>query len=176
MSIGDFFMEITKFMLPGILVAGTVFFLLNKYFANENRKRLYEMKINNQKAALPIRLAAYERLTILLERMSANNLILRVIEPGMSASNLHAALLTEIRAEVEHNQSQQLYISVELWNMIKYAKEETIKMINISLATIPPGSSAVDLSKVIFEFSMKEDYPPSYKALLYLKREALDLF
>ncbi len=100
MSIGDFFMEITKFMLPGILVAGTVFFLLNKYFANENRKRLYEMKINNQKAALPIRLAAYERLTILLERMSANNLILRVIEPGMSASNLHAALLTEIRAEV----------------------------------------------------------------------------
>ena len=169
-------MEITRLMLPGLLVAGTVYFLLSKYFYNENRRRLYELKMNNQRDVLPIRLQAYERLTILLERMMVNNLILRVTKPGMDAEDLHASLLVELRAEFEHNLSQQLYVTPDLWNMIKHTKEETIKMINMSFARLPDGASALDLSKAVFELSMRDDYPPAYKTLLYLKKEATDLF
>lgn len=176
MSVGDFFMDITRLMIPGLLVAGTVYMLLTKYFYNENRRRLYELKMHNQNAALPIRLQAYERLTILLERMLVNNLILRVTQAGMTASDLHSALLAEIRAEFEHNLSQQLYITPELWNMIKGAKEETIKMINIAYSGLHSDSSVLDLSKAIFEISMRDDYPPAYKVLLHLKKEALDIF
>ncbi len=176
MSIGDFFMDIAKLMLPGILVAGTVFLLLNKYFQNENQRRLFELRSSSQKELLPIRLQAYERLTILLERMSPNNLILRVIEADMSAESLHTFIVTEVKAEFDHNQSQQIYVSAELWNMIKFAKEDTIKGANYCLATLPPNSSAVDLSKLIFDYSMREEYPPVYKALLYLKKEVSELF
>jgi hypothetical protein len=176
MSVGDFLMDITRLMIPGIMVAGTVFVLLSKYLTSEQRQRLYEIRLKNQKDALPIRLQAYERITILLERMAVNNLILRVNEAGMDAADLRNALLMDIRAEFEHNFSQQLYISADVWSHIQNAKEETIRLINFAFAKLPKGSSALDLSKSIFELSIADDYPPFYKALLYLKKEVSELF
>src|ERR1700722_5013050 len=103
-----FWINVLQALLPAGLVLGAVYMLLKKFFDNEERRRFYELKANNQKISLPIRLQAYERMALLLERLSVNNLIVRVKKTGMSAADLQAALINEIRAEYDHNLSQQI--------------------------------------------------------------------
>ncbi|MGZ5243074.1 MAG: DUF7935 family protein [Bacteroidia bacterium] len=172
----EFIMDVLKFTIPAVLVVAAMYILLKKFFENEEKKRYYELRNNTHKSILPIRLQAYERLTLLLERLSVNNLILRVKKPGMSAADLMQALLAEIRAEFDHNLSQQIYVSHEAWQYVSNGKEGLVKLINISYSTLPQGASSMDLSKAIFENAMKEDYPATYKALLYIKKEAQELF
>ncbi len=169
-------MDVLKFTIPAVLVVAAIYVLLKKFFENEERKRYYDFRNNTHKSILPIRLQAYERLALLLERLSVNNLILRVKKPGMSANDLMQSLLAEIRAEFDHNLSQQIYVSHEAWQYVYNGKEALVKLINLSYSSLPQGSSSMDLSKAIFENAMKEDYPATYKALLYIKKEAQEMF
>ena len=164
------------FTLPCIVMFVAVYIVIQKFMSQEDKKRYYELRANNQKAALPIRLQAYERLTLLMERLSVNNLILRVKKPGMTAAELQAELLAEIRAEFDHNLSQQVYISNEAWQFIIAARESVIKMINYSYSSIGPNTSGMDLSKSIFEAFMKDEPPTTYRAIMFLKKEAQGLF
>ena len=127
--------------------------------------------MGNQKLITPIKLQAYERIALFLERIALNNLIVRVYKPGMSARMLQAELLKAIRSEFEHNLSQQIYLSNDSWNATKTAKEETIKAINIASSKVSDEASGTDLSKIIFELITKVDKLPTEYALELLKME-----
>ena len=172
----SFWMNIISTLLSAGLVLGAVYMLLNKFFDNEERRRYHELRANNQKISLPIRLQAYERLTLLLERLSINNLIVRVKKSGMSAADLQAALINEIRAEYDHNLSQQIYISNDAWANVVNAKESIIRQIHVCYSTLPSGASSLDLSKAIFESNMREEMPATFKSILVLKEEAQQIF
>jgi hypothetical protein len=176
MNKADFWMDVIKFTLPAVLVLIGVFVLLKKFFENEERKRYFELRANNIKASLPIRLQAYERMALLMERLNVNNLIMRVKKPGMSAADLQGSLLAEIRAEFDHNLSQQIYISHEAWQNIVAAREGTARLINMSYSQIHTEATALDFSKVIFDNLMKEEHPPTFRALLFIKKEAQEMF
>lgn len=176
MEISQLFENIIQFIVPAAIVFFTAYFFIRKFFDAEERRRYYELKASNQKVALPIRLQAYERLTLLLERLSINSLILRTKKPGMTSAELQGALLSEIRVEFDHNLSQQLYITSHAWSMVVNAKEEIVKLINLSASKLPPNASSMDLSKVIFEKSMSMDKSPIQLAIQYLKKEAQELF
>lgn len=171
-----FWMGVMQALIPAGLVLGAVYVVLRNFFANEDRKRFYELKANNQKMSLPVRLQAYERLTLLLERLSINNLIARVRKPGMSAADLQAALINEIRAEYDHNLSQQIYISNDAWDGVVNAKEAITRQIHLCFSTLAANATSVELSKALFENSMREDISETKKALLFLKEEAQRLF
>lgn len=173
---GAFWADILRFILPAALVLGAVYMMLKNFMQNEDRKRFYEARAANHRVSIPIRLQAYERMALLLERLSVNNLILRVRKPGMSANDLQTALTSEIRAEFDHNLSQQIYISSEAWQMIVSARENLVKMIHVSYTALPSDASSMDLSKVIFEVAMREEIQPTYKALEFIKTEARELF
>jgi hypothetical protein len=173
---GAFWADILRYIIPAAFVLGAVYMMLKNYTQNEDRKRFYEARAANHRVSMPIRLQAYERLALLLERLSVNNLILRVRKSGMSANDLQQALVTEIRAEFDHNLSQQIYVSSEAWLMIVNARENLVKTIHIAYSALPPDATSMDLSKVIFDIVMKEDVPATYKALEFVKTEARDLF
>jgi len=172
----SFWMGVLQALIPAGLVLGAVYVVLRNFFANEEKKRFFDLKVNNQKISLPIRLQAYERLCLLLERLSINNLIARVRRPGMSAADLQATLVNEIRAEYDHNLSQQIYVSHEAWQNVINAKEAITRQIHVCFSSLPAGASGVELSKLLFENSMSEDMESTHKALLYLKEEAQKLF
>jgi len=171
-----FWVGVLQALLPAGLVLGAVYMLLKKFFDNEERRRFYELRANNQKLILPIRLQAYERLALLLERLSINNLIMRVKRPGMSAADLQASLINEIRAEYDHNLSQQIYVSNEAWEMVITAKESVTRQINVCYSSLKDGASSIELSKAIFETTMREEMPATYKSLIFIKEEAKQLF
>jgi hypothetical protein len=172
----EFTMEILKLLIPGLLVAGVVYFLISKYMDHENKKRTFEYKLETQKHITPLRLQAYERAILYLERISPNSIILRTYKSGMSAKLLQADIVKAIREEYEHNMAQQVYISPGSWSMLKQAKEETTKMINLAAMHIPNDAGGNELAQIIFEAISKIEKLPSDVAIAYLKNDLQKTF
>jgi len=172
----DELFEILKYTLPSLIVFVASFFVMKKFLDNEYRKQLFELKKSSMKTITPIRLQAYERATLFLERINMENLITRVNKPGMMADQLQLALITSIRSEYEHNLSQQIYMSDDAWDAVKTAKEETVKIVHLSMANIGGKGTSMDLSKSIFAYLEEEGTSPYVKAVSVLKREVKHLF
>lgn len=172
----DDFLDILKYVIPSGIVFATAYYLIKVMLDNEQRKRLLEIKLKNQTTVTPVRLQAYERIILFLERISPNNLIFRVYDPDFSAAQFQAVLTQAIRDEYEHNLSQQLYISSPGWEVVKNAKEEMIKMINIASVQLEPTANATELSGKIFSMSSEINQLPVNKAIEVLKSEVRQLF
>ena len=88
------FTEILKNILPALLVLLTAYLLIDKLLKNEERRRNFELRKTGTSIITPIRLRAYERLILVLERTTPSKLILNVTKPGMNNFELHSLLLT----------------------------------------------------------------------------------
>ena len=167
----DIALEIIKYTLPALIVFLTAFVLIRGFISSEKQRRNREISESTQKTILPIRLQAYERLALLLERISPESLIMRVNQPGMTAKQLHTELLSSIRAEFEHNLSQQVYISSEAWELIRTARGNVINMANTAADQLKDDATAITLSQKIFEQVVQLKSPPVQQALDFLKKE-----
>lgn len=168
-------MEILKEVLfvtiPALLVLLTAYLLIRKTIENDREKRRHEIILQNSRTITPVRLQAYERLTLFLERISVESLIMRTHKHGMDAKKLQSSMLSSIRSEYDHNLAQQIYITPQAWEVIKSARSNTIKLINTVSEKIPPTSSGSDLSKNLLEAVMEMDQEPARVALDFLKAE-----
>ena len=167
----SYILEMLKYILPATIVFLTVNFLLKSFFENEYQRRNMSIRAETSKLVTPIKLQAYERLVILLERMTPNSLIFRVTKPGISASQLKIELIADINSEFNHNVSQQIYVSPQAWQMVRIAKEEMINIINTSFSRLGPNAVGIDLSKAVFETMIEMESIPTQKALEYIRKE-----
>jgi hypothetical protein len=163
--------EILKIILPSLIIFLVVFFLINKYFKEENQKRHQQSLMKNQEIITPLKLQAYERIILFLERISPENLLIRIDKPGATCKQLHAELISTIRAEFEHNLTQQLYISISSWEAVKNAKTHLIHLTNTAFEKIKPEMPSIHLSREILEMTMNQ--PKSYvtEAINQIKNE-----
>jgi len=170
------FLEILKYTLPAFVVFLTSFFILKKIYQNEEKKRRVELSMNTKDTVLPLRLQAYERLILLLERISPESVVMRHNRQNVTVSLLQNELITAVRTEFEHNLVQQTYISSQSWEMIKNARNNVIKLINDAASELKPDLNGMNLSKRILEKAMELETQPSAVAIEYLKREVRELF
>ncbi len=164
------FLEILKYVLPSLVVMGTSYYLLKLFFNHEEKKREVDIKMAGFKVITPIRLQAYERVVLFIERISPESLIFRVFKQEYAAMQLQTALIINIRDEFEHNFSQQVYLSTVSWELVRNAKEDMIKLINTAASKLNDNATATDLSQKIFELSLGEKLATK-KALECLKNE-----
>jgi hypothetical protein len=176
MTWDDHLFELIKYTIPSLIVFVTAFTMLKKMMEAQQSKGIMDIKQAASQTVLPIRLQSYERLALLLERISIENLIMRVHQNGMTARSFQSQLLQTIRSEFEHNLSQQVYVSIPLWEKIKTAKEETIKIINIASDRLNSDATSIDLSKTIFEVQGQIGQSPANVALQALKKEIRQVF
>ena len=169
-------LEILKYVLPLLVVFAMVYYMIKLFLDNEQRKRTTDIKMTGYKIITPIRLQAYERLVLFLERISPESLIMRVHKPELSALQLQTLLILNIREEFEHNLSQQVYISSQAWEIVRNAKEEIIKLINTAASKLNDNANAIELSQKIFELSLLSDKPLYKSALEFLKNEIRQVF
>lgn len=167
-------------VIVAVAVAGYIFYkVIKKYFDHQRKESMLQMRIDEHKEAvktiIPIRLQAYERMVLFLERMSPNSLVLRSFKPGMDSTMLQAAMTKAIRDEWEHNLSQQVYLSSESWEKIRGAKDEMINLINSSVVNLPAGVDPSTLAASIFTNIVKTK-SPSDEALEYVKKEIKERF
>ena len=171
--------DLLKIILPALIVAGAIYFLFQQFLEREQQRRVVEMRLEASKTTLPLRLQALERVTLLLERIAPNNLLVRVSSAGLSAADYHRMLLLEIRAEVEHNLSQQLYMQPDTWAAVKQAQETVVNLISTQFRGLPNPQEArgPELARRILETLMTDELPdPTASAILAVKREAVAMF
>ena len=166
--------------LLSVGVTGLIFYkVAQTYFDNQQKTQMLQMKIDEHKESLkvvtPIRLQAYERMALYLERISPNSLILRTFRPGMDIKALQVAMTKNIRDEWEHNLSQQVYLSAESWNRIREAKEEMINLINGSAVKLSADADPTSLAGAIFESCAKSKIPID-EAIEFMKNEIQERF
>jgi hypothetical protein len=172
----DALVEFVKILVPASVVLYAVYLMVRSFIQKEIELKKLEVRGRSIETVLPNRLQAYERMVLFLERMSPQNLLVRLNTTGMTSREFHQLLLAEIRNEYNHNVSQQLYISEEAWNLIKNAKEDLVVSINDAASEMNMESSSLDLSKKIFEKSINKQVDPLNHALSELKREIQQTF
>ena len=168
--------EFGKIIIPASLVLYAVYLTVRTFIIKEIELKKLEIRTRSIETILPARLQAYERMTLFLERISPQNLLIRLNNPGFTARDFQKLLLDEIRNEYNHNVSQQVYMSEEVWNQVRNAKEDLIIVINDAASQIPADASSIELSKKIFETVMSKNVDLIALSLSELRKEIQQTF
>lgn len=159
-------------VVPSLIVFAAVYFTFRQYHQQQLRLQMLDNKKVKDQIVLPLRLQAYERLMLLSERIDFADLVLRLKAPGTSSKELHSALLVAVQQEFEHNLTQQLYISSELWQVMLAAKNKTMDYLSIAANRVSDNASSEDFTDALFLLISKEETLPSHIAKRAIKTEA----
>ncbi len=150
-------LELLKYTVPAIIVLLATATIVRRFLLTETKLKQIEMLRENQGETVRLRLQAYERLVLFVERINPRQLIPRVYQSGMTSADLYAVLIYNIRAEFEHNLSQQIYVSRTVWNAVLQAKEQELNMINNIMQQLDPESAGKELHKRIVDYILTID-------------------
>ncbi|HMV09724.1 MAG TPA: hypothetical protein PK325_14775 [Cyclobacteriaceae bacterium] len=167
----DAVVDLAKILLPALLVLYVAYLLIRSFLAKEIELKKLEIRGRSIETVLPLRLQAYERMCLFLERISPQNMLVRLNVGLIPSKEFHQMLLNEIRNEYNHNVSQQVFMTEGVWENIKNAKEDLVLTINDAASEMGADSSSLDLSKKIFERYINKPIDPVAHALTELKRE-----
>jgi hypothetical protein len=165
----DRIIDLLSYTLPTIVTGFVAYYFFKNYTASEVRKMKIILLKENQKHSLPIKLQAYERMTLFLERMNPSKLLLRVTSINNDKDAYIQSLINTIEQEFEHNLSQQIYISNKCWNVIIASKNATIQIIKNTAIDVSI-TNAQELREAILK-RMLETSAPSSTALSFIKNE-----
>lgn len=168
--------EILKFTIPALIMFWAVRSLFKEFLQGQQQMRLMEIRQQTSNTTLPLRLQAYERLSLFCERISIPNLVMRLKTEGMQASALRVALMMAVQQEFEHNLTQQVYVSEKLWEIIKLSRTDTVNVISSVAEGVDPKADANDLVKALFRTIEEREGSPLLTAQAAIKKEAGLLF
>ena len=166
--------ELLSYTLPAIITGVVAYYFFNLHTKNEEGRRRYLLNKETQKDSLPLRLQAFERMTLFLERINPGKLLIRISPNSEDKNDYENLLITSIEQEFEHNLTQQIYMSDECWTVIVTAKNATIQMIRRTNMS-DRVDSANKLREVIMN-DLMDKQSPSAVALSYIKNEVKYLF
>ncbi|WP_430907976.1 hypothetical protein [Maribacter sp. 2-571] len=170
---GEQILQMFGFLLPAVVTGVVAFYFFKLHTKNEDGRRRFLLHKDTQKNTLPIRLQAYERMALFLERIAIPSLVVRVAPKTADKNAYENLLIQSIETEFEHNLSQQVYMTDECWNVIKAAKSATIQMIR--KAGMSETDSADKLREDVLTETMDKS-SPSATALAFVKKEVGDLW
>lgn len=170
---GESILQMFGFLLPAVVTGVVAFYFFKMHTKNEEGRRRFLLHKDSQASTLPIRLQAYERMALFLERISIPNLVVRIAPKSADKAAYESLLIKSIENEFDHNLSQQIYLTDELWNVIKAAKGATVQMIR--KAALSETDSADKLREDILTETMDKT-SPSTTALAFVKKEIGNLW
>ena len=169
----DQIFQLFAFLLPSVVTGAIAFYFFRMHTNNEEGRRRFLLHKDSQKETLPIRLQAYERMALFLERIAIPSLVVRVAPKSQDKDAYENLLIKSIETEFDHNLTQQIYMTDECWNIIKAAKNATVQMIR--KAAMSQSETADKLREDILNDTM-EKASPSATALSFVKKEIGDLW
>jgi len=165
--------SLMMYCIPAVLTGAIAYLFFKEYTNNENKRRHYILHKSLQKEILPVKLQAYERLTLFLERMAPNNLLIRIHPISQRKEDYEQLLIQNIEQEFEHNLAQQIYLTDECWNIIVTAKNTTIQLIRTCDSS--NSTTTADKFRELILTKSLDSPSASSTALAYLKNEVHNL-
>ncbi|MBC6401918.1 MAG: hypothetical protein GDA51_07745 [Ekhidna sp.] len=168
--------DLLKMTIPAVLMLYLSYLLVRSFLRKQLDEITFSARRKNQEVVVPIRLQAYERVTLLLERITPPNLLSRLGNADYNAEEFQQILVHEIRNEFNHNLSQQVYMSDSAWTYVTTAVEQTISLINSSANMLDKEARGVELARAILEKGVGEEMDMPKQAIRYIKEEIQDVF
>lgn len=168
-------LEVLKYTIPALVVLLASWLATEKQMKNEAARRNFELRKQSQKIISSVRLQAYERFTLYLERMEPSRMLLRLDVGALTCQQLQQQLLEIIRTEFDHNLSQQIYISDEAWSGIVMAKEEMLRFVNTCSQQFAATDDAMMMAQLLISSYAMNGETPTQRALEKLKEEVRTL-
>jgi len=172
----EIFAEVLKYVLPAVTVLIGMYLVFKELRKKEEVVERYALRSQALKQVIPLRLQAYERAILFLERISPENMILRLDTRNKNSRMLLIEIQGEIRAEYEHNLAQQLYIEPASWVEVVRAKEQVLALVNASAGKVPPEAPAAELGKIIIGTLMNSEISPAHRSIAILKSDINKMF
>ncbi len=167
--------KILTYSLPLLFILLGMAAILAVRYKEAEKRRQWALRKESQKIISPMRMQAYERLALLLERTTPEHLLLGVAVHELTPAQLQQHLLQTIRAEFDHNLSMQVYVSDEVWEKIMLAKNEMLTFVNAVALQLPKNSSTMDYAQSLLQAYDSNGDTPNQLALEALKDEAKTL-
>lgn len=168
-------LEILKYTIPSLIVLLATWIVMYKLFQNEQQKREWELRRLAQKEISPIRLRAYERLCLLLERTTPERMLGDMILSDMTIAEVQQQILRTLKLEYDHNLSQQIYVSEDVWNRIIDARDQMASFALAMAKQVPADANAQIYAETIIRAYHSNGNTPNQLALDALKHEAAGL-
>ena len=166
--------EILAYTIPSLITGGVAYLLFKAHFKDQQKTRLWLIQRENQKIALPLRLQAYERMALFMERINPSQLMVRINPISPNKHDYENFIIAHIEQEFEHNIAQQIYISDKCWAVILTAKNAIIQMVR-SAAKNEKVANADELRTFVIS-ELLDKNSPSNTALAFIKNEVTDLW
>jgi hypothetical protein len=166
--------ELLSYTLPAIVTGLVAYYFFDLHTKNEEGRRRYLLNKEAQKNALPLRLQAYERMSLYMERINPTKLLIRIAPISNDKNDYENLIIAQIEQEFEHNLTQQIYMSDECWTIIVTAKNATIQMIR--KANMSERVDNADKLREVVLSDLMEKQSPSNAALAYIKNEVGQLW
>ncbi len=163
-----------RYAIPALITGLIAYYFFKEHTKNEDGRRRFLLQKDMQVNTMPLRLQAYERMVIFLERISPSKLMIRITPTSSDKDSYESLLIESIEQEFEHNLSQQIYITDDCWNIICAAKNATIQLIR-KASLLERTDSANKLREVVLT-EMMEKHAPSNAALAYIKQEVANMW
>ncbi|HEY2583280.1 MAG TPA: hypothetical protein VGI43_15825 [Mucilaginibacter sp.] len=176
MNLFPYLLDILKYTISGLGVVWMAFYLLKPYLDRDEKIQLLEFRKTISHQTLPLRLQAYERLVLYIERVNPANMLLRMNATSYGALDLYAIIAEEIRNEYQHNITQQIYVSSRAWGVVKHVKDDTLAIVHNAVKALPPNATGLDLSKVILGRLSELDANPYEVGTTILRQDIEQLF
>ena len=174
---GTEILEIAKYVLPSLISLTAAILIVRMFMKRDEDYKKFEIAVKNKNTTLPLRLQSYERLTLLLERLEPSSLITRLVPNDLTSKDYQLILISNIKAEFEHNLSQQIYVSSNVWNSVVLVKNDLIKTVIMKGAELGPDASGLQLSRdILTHYHELETASPNGAALDMISMEVKSLF
>ncbi|MDO5510906.1 MAG: hypothetical protein Q4F57_09435 [Weeksellaceae bacterium] len=161
--------EILKYSIPLLILGVIVYFLLDKLLSEESARRKVELQLKDRDMLVPMKLQAYERMALFLERVRPTHLVRRVeISENLDAYEYH--IVNTIQEEFDHNLSQQIYVHPETWKIVYAAKNTTQNFIKQCREGLGPNATSQELRAEIIRRSL-DGSAATNAALLKLQKD-----
>lgn len=169
----SYILELIKYLAPAVVVLIATYLIVQKFLVTDLQRKQVALLHEAQNVTIPLRLQAYERLTLFIERIHNRALVARVYQAGMTVSDLRYALVATINGEWEHNLSQQIYVTRQVWETVKGVKEQETAMIHQLASQLKEDAPGKDLQIRMADYIMTADGDlPTDIALQVIAEEA----
>lgn len=166
--------NLLMFIIPALITGAIAFLFFREHVENENQRRNFLIQKDLQKESLPMRLQAYERISLFLERIKPTKLLTRVNPISSDKANYESLLVSNIEQEFDHNLAQQIYVTDKCWSITSTAKNATIQMIR--KATLSDKVDSAEKLREVILTDMMDKRAPSDAALSFIKEEVSDIW
>ncbi|MBL4678534.1 MAG: hypothetical protein JKY70_20395 [Mucilaginibacter sp.] len=171
-----FLLGILKYTVAGIGIIYVAFYLFKPLLDKSQNLQALEIRkaISNQ--TLPMRLQAYERVVLLIDRIDPSNMLIRLNGNAYSAVELYNIILNEVRTEYQHNVTQQIYVSAQAWAAVRRIKDDTINLVTNATQSLPPNATGLDLGKAVLNHLATLESNPYEIAIAIVRKDMDNIF